>query len=188
MGVDIYGRMPKLKSERPEINWDNIETDEQRSELINNIQQWENDNPGYYFRSNWWAWRPILFISRKAIKDNNLDIDTEGWDENSGMGAEDGFKCLQLASALQDIVTKSGLEHEQDCIYINLGSWSTMNGGFVAEDIEDKLNNEWPYGELKYTQIVGPDGVLYSPSHSTPLWLINEWINFLKECGGFEIN
>ena len=104
------------------------------------------------------------------------------------MGPDDGFKCLQLASALEKLVMKSGLEDEQDCIYINLGVWSSMSGGFIEEDIQDKLYNEWPYGELKYTQIVGPDGELYKPSHSTPLWLIKEWINFLKECGGFEIN
>lgn len=188
MGVDIYGRMPKLKSERPDIEWDKIETDKQRTDYIEEVEQWENDNPGYYFRSNWWAWRPIMFLSEKAIRENKIDLTVEGWDENSGMGPEDGFKCLQLASALEKLVMEIGLEHEQDCIYINLGAWADSSGRFVKPSIEEQLNEEWTYGDVRYTQTVGPDGNLYAPAHSTPLWLINKWINFLKECGGFEVN
>ena len=41
--------------------------------------------------------------------------------------------------------------------------------------------------QLCLHSIVTDDGNVYYPSHGTPLWLINEFINFLRNCGGFSI-
>lgn len=188
MGVDIYGRAPKLKYAKPEKEWAELETEEEKRDYFEEMEKFEGDNPGYYFRSNWWGWRPILLLSEVARDNAQLDFDTEGWGENSGFGLKDGFQCLQLANALEHLLAQDdNLEDEDDRIYINLGSWSVLNSGMVDEQTEDKLNHDWPLGKVKFTKIVGDDGNIYYPTHSSPKWHIKKWISFLKECGGFEI-
>jgi len=188
MGVDIYGRAPKLRYEKPDKDWATLETEEERKEYFDELEKFENDNPGYYFRSNWWGWRPIVYLSGVSIENAGLDYNTDSWHGNDGGGLEDGFQCLQLANALEHMLDQeNNLEHEDDLIYINLGSWSTSGGQFVDEEIQDSLNKDWPIGDVKFTQVVGEDGNIYYPTHSSPVWHIKKWINFLKECGGFNI-
>ena len=188
MGVDIYGRAPKLKYAKPEKEWADLETEEEKRDYFEEMEKFEGDNPGYYFRSNWWGWRPIVLLSEVARDNAQLDFDTEKWGENSGFGLEDGFQCLQLANALEHLLAEEeNLNDEDDCIYINLGSWSTKNGGWVDKEIQESLNKDWPYRDVRFTKLVGNDGNLYYPTHSSPVWHIKEWISFLKECGGFEI-
>ena len=187
MGVDIYGLKPQLKYEKPEIDWSSLKSDK-RKEAFESLTKFENDNPGYYFRSNWWGWRPLVYLSDIAIQNSGLQFDTEGWGENSGHGLKDGVQCTLLAQAIEYMIEESDdLSDDNDTLYINLGSWSNSEGGFVSDDIQAELSKEWPLNEVRGTQVVGSDGNLYSPSHSAPVWHIKNWINFLKECGGFEI-
>jgi len=188
MGVDIYGRAPKLRYEKPDKDWTKIESEEEKKEYFDELEKFEDDNPGYYFRSNWWGWRPIVYLSEIAMENAGLDYNTDLWHENSGGGLEDGFQCLQLANALEHLLAQDAdLEQEDDVMYINLGSWSTSNGEYVEEDVQDSLNQDWPLGAVKFTKVVGEDGNMYHPTHSSPVWHIKNWIKFLKECGGFEI-
>ncbi len=188
MGVDIYGRKPKLKYKRPEEDWQSLDDDQQK-EYFEKLEKFENDNPGYYFRSNWWGWRPIVHLTEIAMENAGLDFGTEGWHENSGLGLKDANQSMLVANALEHLLAQDdNLEDEDDNIYINLGSWSVLNSGMVDEQTQDKLNDDWPLGTVKFTKIVGDDGNIYYPTHSSPKWLIKEWINFLKECGGFEIH
>ena len=189
MGVDIYGRAPKLRYEKPDKDWTKIESEEEKKEYFDELEKFEDDNPGYYFRSNWWGWRPLVYLSEIAMINAGLDYGTEGWGENGGDGLEDGFQCLQLANALEHLIEQEAdMELEDDVMYINLGSWSTSDGGYVEEEIQDSLNDDWPFGTVKFTKVVGEDGNIYHPTHSSPVWHIKNWIKFLKECGGFEIH
>ena len=61
-----------------------------------------------------------------------------------------------------------------------------MNGGMVSEDIVEELNEVLPYGKVTMTGIVRDDSIYY-PSHGSPKWLIDEFITFLRHCGGFSI-
>jgi hypothetical protein len=156
MGVDIYGRAPKLKYAKPEKEWADLETEEEKRDYFEEMEKFEGDNPGYYFRSNWWGWRPIVLLSEVARDNAQLDFDTEKWGENSGFGLEDGFQCLQLANALEHLLAEEeNLNDEDDCIYINLGSWSTKNGGWVDKEIQESLNKDWPYRDVRFTKLVG---------------------------------
>jgi len=76
MGMDVYGLNPELKSEKPEIDW-NDSTEEQRDQYFEAINVFESENPGYYFRNNVWFWRPLWdfvcntcddFLTDKDIK------------------------------------------------------------------------------------------------------------------------
>jgi|TARA_B110000967_G_scaffold206793_1_gene254381 hypothetical protein len=188
MGVDIYGKEPKLTSKKPEMDWDNDAlTEADKKAYWEVLEDWEDKNPGYYFRSNWWGWRPIVMLCDVAAHNHKLDIKTESWMGNDGMGPDTWEECTALADALQDLIDKDGsFEEEEDVIYCNMGSWSTMNGGIVSEDIIEELNEVLPYGKVTMTGIVRDDGVYY-PSHSSPKWLIDQFIVFLRHCGGFSV-
>ena len=49
MGFDIYGLDPNYKTKRPEIDWDKA-TDEEKDIYFKKIDEFQEHNPGYYFR------------------------------------------------------------------------------------------------------------------------------------------
>ncbi len=84
MGFDIYGLNPKLKSERPKIDWDN-HTKAEADQYFKDVEKFEEENPGYYFRNNVWWWRPLAdFVLWLADKEFTTDKDREGWHNNGG--------------------------------------------------------------------------------------------------------
>ena len=56
MGFDVYGKAPQLVSERPDIDWEKDPSDQERDKFFKDLEQFEQDNPGYYFRNNVWWW------------------------------------------------------------------------------------------------------------------------------------
>lgn len=58
MGMDVYGLNPKLRSPEPTIDYEKTSEEEHRA-FWNFKDKWMDDNPGFYFRSNIWWWRPL---------------------------------------------------------------------------------------------------------------------------------
>ena len=86
------------------------------------------------------------------------------------------------------IAQEENLIDDEDVIYCNMGGWSTRgNGGMLDASIAMMLNRDYPYGTIMFSGVVGDGGAIYEPSHSAPLWLVKEFILFLKNCGGFSI-
>ena len=79
MGVDIYGRKDKWVGTRPEIDWSEDHSQEAKDEFFRLVDEFEEANPGYYFRSNWWGWRPIVILCEIAAHNEGLDIDFGTW-------------------------------------------------------------------------------------------------------------
>jgi hypothetical protein len=75
MGVDISGRNPITRSPKPTINWETA-TDEQKEQYWKDNGAWEKENPGDYFRANWWSWRPIAMVIDIVNDAKDLGIDT----------------------------------------------------------------------------------------------------------------
>ena len=48
MGMDVYGINPKLKGDKPDIDWENSPSEQERERYW----KWQEENPGYYFRNN----------------------------------------------------------------------------------------------------------------------------------------
>ena len=190
MGVDIYGKAPKLIGKKPELDYsdDNI-TDKHKKEYWDALEKWEDKNPGYYFRSNWWSWRPIVMLCKHAAEQHELNFDFDSWMGNDGMGLDNWQECNAVADALEKVVDQEdNLKDPDDQIYCNMNSLSQSGSqGLLDDDLTDKLNEDYPYGTIMFTSIVSDDGNVYYPSHGTPLWMIKEFINFLRNCGGFSI-
>lgn len=188
MGVDIYGRNPQLKSEKPEIEFETA-SDNARKEYFEAVEKWEEENPGYYFRSNWWGWRPIVAMVETASIVHDVKINTQKWHYNDGEGPETQEECDVIADLLEHMINTSDspLKENDDVLYACMGSWCTSEGGFLTENEENQLNEQYPIGTILTSSIISSDGRIVQPSHSVSYSLIKEFIHFLRNCGGFQI-
>jgi hypothetical protein len=190
MGVDISGLNPTILSERPEsIDFENV-TDAEREIYWEAVNKWKEENPGEYFASNWWAWRPIHMLCEIVSRKYQLRVNTNGWGENSGYGLRSPKKCEELANALEDHINThltEGLKEDNDRIYLCMGSWCTDEGKFLNREVDDKLQEQYPFGSVLFNGVVLEDGTVAYPSHGTSLEHLKNWIAFLRNCGGFEI-
>lgn len=190
MGMDVYGIAPQTVGKQPKKpeNWDSL-TEYEQQMYYDSVNLWETNNPGFYFRSNCWSWRPIHAICDLAIKIANLPFDTENWGYNSGGGLVTQEECDDLANAIElYLELNNGNMHDMDdIIYLCLGSWTTTNGHFISQDAEDELNEVHPIGTILYNGVVTKNGTIAFASHSCSLNHVNNFISFLRNCGGFEI-
>lgn len=187
MGVDIYGRKEVWLGTKPEIDFNEEHSKEAKDEFFRLLEEFETNNPGYYFRSNWWGWRPILMLSELAAVNEGLDIDFEYWGSNDGRGLETQEECNALADAIELLMkTDGGFVEDFDTLYVNMDSWTNSQGQFVEQSIQDELNKTLPPGRIAFTGIVHEEGIFY-PSHSADKRHIDNFISFLRDCNGFSI-
>jgi hypothetical protein len=190
MGMDVHGIAPQTvgdKPERPE-NWDSL-TEYERSMYYNELNSWEAHNPGVYFRASGWAWIPIHAICDFAIYIAKLPFNTKGWGENNGYGLKTQQECDDLANAIELYLelNNANMHDMDDRMYLCLGSWTTANSRFMPKELEDELNEVYPRGTILYNGVVTKDGTLAYSAHSCPLYHIQNFVTFLRKCGGFEI-
>lgn len=142
-----------------------------------------------YFRANCWSWRPIHAICDFSIMAADIAFDTKGWDTNSGHGLTTQEECNTLADAIESFLklNQENMHEFDDRIYLCLGSWCSFDGSFMNEEDENDLNSRYPFGTVLYNGVVSKNGAVVFPSHSSSLEHIEEFITFLRTCGGFEI-
>ena len=187
MGMDIYGKNPTLVGTKPEIDF-NTASKQAQEEFFNELDKWENNNPGYYFRANLWSWRPIQMIINKVNLEEDLGLNTDGFGYNNGSGLETEEECVKLAEAIVQFMERAELNDSHDSLYLCLGMWVTAEKGFgVPEEITEDLNEQFPVGKLIQGGVVGSDGNLYYPAWETSKSHIEKFVTFLRNCGGFEI-
>mgnify|MGYP003153133286 CR=1 FL=1 len=133
MGMDVHGLNPKInKDDFPVFNkFNNMEFKEKWKELDSNdslrdkyfdeMRDYEESNPGYYFRNNVWWWRPLwdycYFIADDLISE-------ELWNNghnNDGAGLNDrdakllGNRLLQkIREGDADVFKKHHEEQEEN--------------------------------------------------------------------------
>jgi len=187
MGMDIYGLDPKIVGEKPELDFSNA-TDQEKQDFFKAMNEWEDANPGYYFRANIWSWRPINILINHVNKFYNLGIDTTGFDYNSGHGIKDQEACDRLADTLEYVLeSDEDMQEEDDQIFFSFGMWVNDEGSLLSHAENQKLNAEYEIGKIMYTPVVTASGKVVKPAYSTSKSHLEEFINFLRHCGGFEI-
>jgi|TARA_B100000315_G_C14342828_1_gene480392 hypothetical protein len=161
MGMDVYGRKPKNKT-------------------------------GEYFRANVWSYRPIYwlcFVASTQHKEKTGDflipIKTfKGMEYNDGKGLRSQRKCNLLSDYLQEITEPLFTEFpfEEECsnglkfgvdkdgeFYIDIGFYTDKEGKFLSEE------------ECKDPNIEKQSSYRTTKEH------IQEFCDFLKDCGGFRV-
>lgn len=196
MGVDIYGLKPELTSEKPSYpdNFSELSAEE-RTEYYDKLDKWEDQNPGYYFRNNWWHWRPLQMLVFHFNRKYDLNIPEEQIDalgSNSGGGITDPVHCLKLAEAFN--LHASAIEAAgHRVVSLNMGYWTfkTPNerGDIVTCTLDDpeklkRLNEKYDtyfFGDAEL------DGIAYQTSHGTTTDNMRDFALFLQNCNGFAI-
>jgi hypothetical protein len=193
MGMDISGLNPTITGDKPVFpsNWD--ELSEKAQSFYNELRSdWDRNNPGYYLRFNVWTWRPIHFACIACNDlDPDLDIDIDDinkWAFNSGDGLKDQHTCNKLADSLEMLRDGMAEDNVQEFGF-NLGMWNRMDGHFVEDEEQEKIDELYPKSSAKVmTNLpITIDGVEYKPSHVAKMEDLDEFILFLRHCGGFEI-
>ena len=189
MGVDISGRNPIHRTPKHEYpNWNEI-SDKEKDEWFEMDEKWQKENPGDYFRSNWWGWRPIVQLCETVDNIYGLDINFENWGSNDGAGLETQEECDKLADGLERFTSKIDWVDDEDWMGIFTECWSTLEGGFVDNSEKEikELNSQYEWGDVIREVIMLPSGKVVEPAHKTYKCRIDTFINFLRECGGFSI-
>ena len=109
---------------------------------------------------------------------------------NSGHGLKTHEECVKLADALQVLV--DGMNDRGVTEYgFNLGMWTFRDGSIVDQEDTEALNAEHGEGSLitEFPLILATKEKTRRvwPSHTVKLDHLQEFILFLRNCGGFEI-
>lgn len=116
---------------------------------------------GAYFRANIWAWPAILGLIKTANEVFNLSYDTTGWDFNDGQGLQTQEECDTLADAMQKLL--DGAESPTLTAEHSPTAQAFMAAVGGSQQMGVKMQAET------------------DKSHA------QEFINFLRGCGGFII-
>ena len=193
MSFDIYGRK-KITTEKPAtINYKTA-TDDEKKKYWQAMSKWEDQHPGRYIQFSSSGWLPILYLALVAIEHDNLKFDTDFWDSNDGRGLRTQKQCNRLAESMNKLVafieevlrSPHWIKEDDDQFTFNLDSWSREDGNKMTEDEEKMLSKKFNYGQFMGKSIVIND-VRYDAMCTTSVEEINQFITFLRECGGFKI-
>ena len=160
MGMDVYGLNPKLKSEKPEIDWSSAD-ELAREQYFEALGKFESDNPGYYFRNNVWWWRPLWDYVTTVCDSVMTDYQKERGEYNEGYeyDAELTAKMVELLDA--DIANNGHHQYEKQ---------------HLADQAEAKKQEE--SGEIDKAWVCSYP---FDPAN------VEEFVNFLRNSGGFTV-
>lgn len=139
---------------------------------------------GEYFRANVWGWRPIHALIRVAndLADGNL-FDEETLDlmgHNDGAGLERQNECTTLAYILGKLLTPERLEQIGFVVIDNEINYPIFGDDDLVVDEEGRL--------LKKSEVEFDDANTVRSAYGTTFDHVKKFIEFLKYCGGFEVN
>jgi|TARA_R110002020_G_scaffold137687_3_gene307100 hypothetical protein len=195
MGMDISGINPQTTGTEPVFpsNWDEL-SDKAKAFYLEIKDNWDEANPGVYFRANIWSWRPIhlAIVQANISLELGIDDDTiEGMGHNSGDGLKTQKECNALAHALE--ILADGMDEDKVTEFgFAFGYWNYRDGAMiVSEEDTEVLNKKYPYGkcitEMPLKLATGKTTKDVWPAHVTQVKHLREFIEFLRHCGGFEI-
>jgi len=200
MGMDVYGVNPTIrvntkKPERPK-NLHKGASDDVVKKYFEQSQEFEDKNPGVYFRNNCWWWRPLA----------NFIIEKCDWltqEQQARLHDNSGFEFSQheattIADTLQKKVDDGTAAEREDV---------NKRERAVAEEWNKGINAQQEELEKEVKKETGDDKLVpYDyPEHFKKKWddlqkqmdnrasypfkeaNVKEFICFLRECGGFKV-
>ena len=183
MGFDVYGRNPKLTGEKPEIDWSTKPSDEERTKFFEDLEKFEQDNPGYYFRNNVWYWRPLWsYICDYIAPDILSDEDKKGGAYND---------CHHINAIKANYIADKIAEKHATGELQKFADWYQISRDNLPKetcDICEGSGKRWDE-HVKGKCNACEDGMKDNWAKSYPFEVENvlEFGRFCKESGGFEI-
>ena len=112
MGFDIYGLNPNNPSNaiKPEqIDWSKKPTEKEKDEYFYNINEYETEVVGSYFRNNVWWWRPLWDFVCDSCDDILTEDDMEKGCYNDGRKINK-TKSAKIANRLFELIANGTVD------------------------------------------------------------------------------
>ena len=199
MGMDVYGVNPTIrvdtkKPERPK------DFDKASRKVIDKYfkeeTEYENKNPGVYFRNNCWWWRPLAYFITEKCEWLTTE-QKERLQDNSGFEFSQ-HEAMTIADTLQKMVDAGTAKAREELNRREMAVAEEWNKGIHAqqEELEKEVIKET--GDAKIVPYDYPD-------HFKKKWddlqeqtdrkahypfkeaNVKRFICFLRECGGFQV-
>ena len=200
MGMDVYGVNPTIrvntkKPERPK-NLHKGASDDVVKKYFKQSQEFEDKNPGVYFRNNCWWWRPLA----------NFIIEKCDWltqEQQARLHDNSGFEFSQheagtIADTLQKMVDAGTAKAREELNRREMAVAEEWNKGIHAqqEELEKEVIKET--GDAKIVPYDYPEPFKKKwddlqkemdnrASYPFKEANVKEFICFLRECGGFQV-
>ena len=121
MGMDVYGLDPKRNTAKPEIlteyviesgdmkgwtDWERLKKEDKKDDYFEAKDEWDDSNPGTYFRNNVWYSRPLWDYVCFACDDILDEEDANAGHSNSGHQIDE--KKAELIAAKLKVLIENG--------------------------------------------------------------------------------
>jgi hypothetical protein len=199
MGMDVYGLSPtiRLGTKKPERPKDlHKASRDVIDKYFKEEQEYEDKNPGVYFRNNCWGWRPLgYFIIEKC-----------GWlttEQKESLQNNSGFEFSHheagtIADTLQKKVDDGTAAEREEVNKREMAVAEEWNKGINAQQGELEKEVKKETGDAKLVPYDYPehfkkkwDDLQKQTDHKAHYPFresnVKEFIQFLRECGGFQI-
>ena len=104
MGFDLHGVKPTLKYDRPETpDWDKNPSDEEKQKFFSELEKFEQDHPGYYFRNNVWFWRPLWHYVCEVVAPKILSEDDKTHGSYNDGHRINAVKAIYIADKIKEL-------------------------------------------------------------------------------------
>ena len=196
MGFDIYGLDPNLTSQRPTIDWDTA-TEKDKEVYFKALDEFEDANPGYYFRNNVWWWRPLAELIHDKCGDLLTEEQKEGLHNNSGTEFDDDT-ALAIANRLSSLIKDGYVSELEESIKANAKIASKHNKKIEKklQDLKKEVEAIRPGENLAPKDYPFPYNNHWKEIYHEKSWddsypfakaNVEEFINFARHSGGFQI-
>ena len=198
MGMDVYGVNPTVRvgTKKPaEVDFQKT-SDAQLKKYFKQVEEFEDRNPGIYFRNNCWWWRPLAnFIIEKC--DWLTQEQKERLHDNSGFEFSQD-EATTIAGTLQKKVDDGTAAEREEVNRREMKVAEEWNKGIHAqqEELEKEVIKET--GDAKIVPYDYPehfkkkyDAIQKQTDHHAHYPFkeanVKRFICFLRECGGFQV-
>jgi len=134
---------------------------------------------GEYFRANVWSWRPINEMIQMICYDL-LDEETlERLGFNDGAGAKDQDTCNRMADRFEDFLDDNKFEPIGKLEVRNALVPERKKFQFALQENGSQVDSKGRFCDADHPEAQSPYEV--TVNH------LRDWIDFLRNCGGFEV-
>ena len=200
MGFDLHGLKPQENTEKPEIlikhpsGWQ-IEDEAIQKEWYNAYEKWKSENPGVYFRSNVWFWRPLWLFVCSSCEDILTDKDMSSGSFNDFHKiSKTKYKKIaaRLRKLLKNLDVKKYAAHHED------ERQKAVDHNKKVQDLIDALNErvKEQHGDIVPKDYPEPHKTDWYNLQDQKKWLgnypfseehVEEFAEFCEQSGGFQI-
>ncbi len=205
MGFDIHGLNTTINKEKPEIltsmetkdgwrDWKKFEklTDKQKDAYWKADDEYNEANPGIYFRNNNWWWRPLWDYVCEVCEDVMSGEDIEAGYSNSGNQLDEHLLERMLVKLQIEIALGNHIKYEKAykekldslplqtcecCKGTGVRQWDDGDEDCNVCNTEYSREKGIPVGKVKQWQTSYP----FSAEN------VERFVSFLEQSGGIEI-